>query len=62
VNAPEQAAQDAPKPGGLPRLINVIGVPTPAQARRLLALLNLAGDLPDRSPAGEAPARIDSAA
>jgi T5orf172 domain len=28
------------------RLIDVIGPPTPAQGRRLLALLNLAGDLP----------------
>lgn len=41
-----QKAQASP-----PRLIDAIGPPTPAQARRLLALLGLAGELPQRAPA-----------
>lgn len=38
-------------PASPPRLIDVIGPPTPAQARRLIALLGLAGELPQRAPA-----------
>lgn len=37
-------------PASPPRLIDVIGPPTPAQARRLIALLGLAGALPQRAP------------
>ena len=35
------------------RLIDHIGLPSPQRARRLLVLLGLTGDLPDRKPVAE---------
>lgn len=43
-------AEVASRPKARP-LIDHIGPPSPAQARRLLALLGLAGDLPYMAPA-----------